>query len=188
MTNLKKKNQKLKTETFVDQFPIILLLQHNNLTVHEWSGFQSQLEQKETSLRFLTIKNSLLRGVLLNQRGFLSLDHPFHDKKVVERVCQGPNVLVGCGDSGELDSIWRCLKTTTKCIFMSCFFKGKILNHLDVEILLKTHSTIYPTLLSQLDKKAELCGLLHTRLKLHPLFYPQRQLVGLFSFLEQSKA
>ena len=191
MINLKKKNHKRKTEAFVDHFPIILLLQHNNLTVQEWFDFQSQLGQKKTALQFLTMKNSLLKGVLLNHSGSLYMDQKLHDKdkkKTIERLCQGPNVLIGCENSGELESIWRCLKTTTKCIFMSCFFEGKILNHLDVEILLKTHSTIYSTLLSHLDKKTELSSVLQTRLGLHPLLHPQRNLLGLLSLLKQSKA
>ena len=191
MINLKKKNHKRKTEAFIDQFPIILLLQHNNLTVQEWFDFQSQLEQKKTTLQFLTIKNSLLKGVLLNHSGSFYMDEKFHDKdtkKIIERLCQGPNVLIGCENSGELESIWRCLKTTTKCIFMSCFFEGKILNHLDVQILLKTHSTIYSTLLSHLDKKTELYGVLQTSLGFHPLLHLQRNLLGLLSLLKQSKA
>ena len=44
MINFKKKNKKLKTETFVNQFPILVLLQHNNLTINEWFDFKSQIQ------------------------------------------------------------------------------------------------------------------------------------------------
>ena len=148
MINFKKKNKKLKTETFVNQFPILVLLQHNNLTINEWFDFKSQIQQKK--IQFLTIKNSLLKQVLLKnspvlfdlKKKQLSSDN----KEFVETLCQGPNVLVGCQDLNQLESLWHYLSGDTKCIFMSCFYKGKILNHLDVEILLKTNSSIYYTL------------------------------------------
>lgn len=185
MINLKKRNQKLKTETFVNQYPIILLLQHTSLTVNEWFHLKSQIQHREIPFQFLTTKNSLLKEVLLHNSPFL---HAFHDKKkVVERLCQGPNVLVGCGDSEELESLWQFLSSNTKCVFMSCFFKGKILNHLDVERLLKTDRTILNTLLSNLDRKTELYGVLRNTLELHPLLLLQRNMIGVLYLLKQSK-
>ena len=189
MINFKKKNKKLKTETFVNQFPILVLLQHNNLTINEWFDFKSQIQQKK--IQFLTIKNSLLKQVLLKnspvlfdlKKKQLSSDN----KEFVETLCQGPNVLVGCQDLNQLESLWHYLSGDTKCIFMSCFYKGKILNHLDVEILLKTNSSIYYTLFSHLDKKTELYSVLQNKLELHPLLNLQTSLLAVISLLKHSK-
>ena len=200
MINFKKKNKKLKTETFVNQFSILVLLQQNNLTINEWFDFKSQIQQKkipsnsfccQKEIQFLTIKNSLLKQVLLKnspvlfdlKKKQLSSDN----KEFVETLCQGPNVLVGCQDLNQLESLWHYLSGDTKCIFMSCFYKGKILNHLDVEILLKTNSSIYYTLFSHLDKKTELYSVLQNKLELHPLLNLQTSLLAVISLLKHSK-
>ena len=200
MINFKKKNKKLKTETFVNQFPILVLLQHNNLTVNEWFDFKSQIQQKKTpsssfcfkkEIQFLTIKNSLLKQVLLNHSSvlfdFKKNQLSSHNKEFVETLCQGPNVLVGCQDFSQLESLWHYLSSNRKCIFMSCFYEGKILNHLDVEILLKTNLSIYYTLFSHLDKKTELYYVLQNKLELHPLLNLQTSLLTVISLLKQSK-
>ena len=200
MINFKKKNKKLKTETFVNQFPILVLLQHNNLTVNEWFDFKSQIQQKKTlsssfcsqkEIQFLTIKNSLLKQVLVNHSSVLfdlkKKQLSSDNKEFVETLCQGPNVLVGCQDLNQLESLWHYLSGDTKCIFMSCFYKGKILNHLDVEILLKTNSSIYYTLFSHLDKKTELYSVLQNKLELHPLLNLQTSLLAVISLLKHSK-
>lgn len=195
MINFKKKNKKLKTETFVNQFPILVLLQHNNLTVNEWFDFKSQIQQENTlsssfcsqkEIQLLTTKNSLLKQVLVNHSGIL---FDLKNKQLssdIETLCQGPNVLVGCQDSTQLRSLWQYLNGNTKCIFMSCFYEGKILNHLDVEILLKTNSSIYHTLFSHLDKKTELNFVLQNKLELHPLLDLQTNLLAVISLLKQS--
>lgn len=200
MINFKKKNKKLKTETFVNQFPILVLLQHNNLTVNEWFNFKTQIQQKKTlsssfreqkEIQFLTIKNSLLKQVLVNHSSILfdlkKKQLSSDNKEFVETLCQGPNVLVGCQDFNQLKSLWHYLSGNTKCIFMSCFHEGKILNHLDVEILLKTNSSIYHTLFSHLDKKTELYFALQNKLELHPLLNLQTNLLTVISLLKQSK-
>jgi hypothetical protein len=200
MINFKKKNKKLKTETFVNQFPILVLVQHNNLSVNEWFDFKSQIQQKKTpsssfwqqkEIQFLTIKNSLLKQVLLKNSsvlfGLKKKQLSSDTKEFVETLCQGPNVLVGCQDFHQLESLCHYLGGNTKCIFMSCFYKGKILNHLDIKILLKTNSSIYYTLFSHLDKKTEFYSVLQNKLELHPLLNLQTSLLTVISLLKQSK-
>ena len=39
MINYKKKINKIKTENFLTEFPIIFLLQHQNFTIKDWFVF-----------------------------------------------------------------------------------------------------------------------------------------------------
>ena len=196
-------------ETFVNQFPIVVLVQHNNLTVKEWFHFKEQILKKtnHSTFQFLNTKNSLLTQVLVENYLRSSLNFKKDEKQAcfasfsesnrvssscfenssLKKMCQGPNFLIGCHDSDQLQSLWNLVSSTNKCLFISCFYKKKLLNHLDLEILFKTNSSIYQTFLSNLDKKTQLHDTLQIPLQLHPLITLQTNLLLVFSALKQWK-
>jgi hypothetical protein len=105
---------------------------------------------------------------------------------VYSLLCQGPNVIVGCADRDGFQALWHSLNGTTGCLFTSCFYQGKILNHLDVEILLRTDKSIYSTLLQRLDKKTEIYSVLRDACRLHPLLQLQHNLLTVFRLYGES--
>jgi ribosomal protein L10 len=181
MTNKKKKIHKIKTENFLKEFPIIFLLQHNNFSIQDWFDFRKQLQDLKNSqsikgylhdnsqkdyqknffkdMEILHIKNTLASLVLKNTDSLETLQF----------LCQGPNFLIGCKTQNNFNGIWNFLNANSKVIFISCIFHGKLLNHLDIETLLKTDQAIYSQLLNTLDKKTELFIRLQETLQIYSL-------------------
>ena len=159
MINHKKKINKIKTESFLTDFPIIFLLQHHNFTIKDW--FDLRLKLKEIkNVEILNVKNSLLKKNLLT----------FDNHKNLEFLCQGPNLIIGCKDENDFKFIWNFLNSQSKLQFISCFYKKKLWNHLDIEIYLKTTFYIYSEFLQILDKKTNLYHTLQYKLNINPLF------------------
>lgn len=211
MINNKKKINKLKTENFLNEFPIIILLQHNNLTVNDWFDFKqkiqeisgyskdndksidlsvnstpttsncNQVNEKSSNVEILNIKNSLLKKILLTS----------HSTKIynsceesLKSLCQGPNLIIGCRTTNQLNSIWNFINSNSKLIFISCLYKNQLLNHLDLKILLKTNLSIYLNLFQNLDIKTDLYNTLQNPLLLHPLFLVQYNFINTLSFIK----
>ena len=195
MINNKKKIHKLKTEMFLNEFPIILLLQQNNLTVNDWFDFRQKIQELcdnsqnksidfSMNIEILNVKNTLLKKILLTS----------HSNKIsnsceetLKFLCQGPNFLIGCKSHDDLNSIWSLINSNSKLIFISCLYKNQLLNHLDLEILLKTNLSIYQNLFQNLDKKTEFYNTLQNPLQLQPLMWIQSNLITIFHHLKQSK-
>lgn len=199
--NNKTKINKIKLKTFLNQFPILLLIQHNNLTVKDWFELKQQINElsaelssdfllnqrrvtSQPSLKILSIKNSLLKYVLLEKQ---SAQGDFFDDNSVKTLCQGPNLLIGCQNVEQLQSLFKLVNTSTKYLFISCFYNNQLLTHLDLEVLLKTKSSIYQCFISCLDKKTELYNTLHTYLEFQPLQNIQTNLLAIFSALKNRK-
>lgn len=176
MINNKKKINKTKTETFLNEFPIIFLLQHNNFTIKDWFDFRQKIKEiSGHNVEILNVKNSLLKKSLLI----------FNNKDNLDFLCQGPNLIVGCKNENKLKSICNFLNSQSKLQFISCFYKKKLLNHLDIEIYLKTTRSIYSEFIQTLDKKTHLYSTLQHNLTLHPLFWVKLNHVQIFEYLKQ---
>lgn len=176
MIHHKKKINKLKTENFLNEFPIVFLLQHNNFTIKDWFDFRQKLQEIDGDcIQILNVKNSLLKKSLLT----------VNSEKKALFLCQGPNLILGCKDEAQLKSIWSFLNSYSKLIFISCFYKKQILNHLDLEIYFKTTNSIYSEFFEILDRKTQLSFLLEQSLQLQPLFHIQRNSISVFECLKQ---
>lgn len=186
----KKKINIIKTENFLEKFPIIILLQHNNLTVNDWLNLKKKIielvgsDAKTSTIEILSIKNSLLKKILL---GSHSLKIPNSSQGTVSFFCQGPNFIIGCKNENHLKSIWNFINSNSKFLFISCLYKNQLLNHLDLKILLETNQSIYNSFINNLDKKTDLYNVLRHNLTLHPLIRVQENLINIFYFIKESK-
>jgi hypothetical protein len=199
--NNKTKINKIKLKTLLKKFPILVVIQHNNFTVKDWFELKQQinqlspqlssnfllnqrLEDSQPHLKILSIKNSLLKYVLLET---LSTQGNSFDDNLVKTLCQGPNLLIGCQSVEQLKSLFKLVSTSTKYLFISCFYNNQLLTHLDLKVLLKTNSSIYQCFISCLDKKTELYNTLQTHLEFQPLQNVQTNLLAIFSTLKNFK-
>lgn len=187
MMNNKKKLNKIKTENFLNEFPIIFLLQQNNFTVKDWLNFKEKMQEIKNNfdasqqLEILKIKNSLLKKILLTSH---QIDNSNLSENTFNFLCQGPNFIIGCKNDNHLNFLWNFINSNSKLIFISCIYKNQILNHLDLEILLKTDNSIYSGLIQNLDKKTDLYSLLQQSLTLYPLIQVQYNLLNILSQLK----
>lgn len=179
MINNKKKIYQIKTKNFLKKFPIIFLLQHNNFTVNDWFHFKQKINEisvnnklKNNStnsancgdFEILNIKNSLLKNILKSNANGEQVTRPN-----LEFLCQGPNFIIGCKTDKHLNALWDCINSNSKLVFISCLYQNQLLNHLDVELLLKTNLSIYQALLQSLDQKTQIYRLLQSQLQIQPL-------------------
>ena len=88
----KKTINKIKTENFIKEFPILFVVQHNSFTVNDWfewrqkiqnsratcdSSFgtfknQNKLNGNASDIEILNIKNSLLKKIVDSSKKFFS--------------------------------------------------------------------------------------------------------------------
>ena len=182
MINTKKKINRIKTENFLKEFPIIFLLQHNNFTVNDWFDFRQKIQEintKSSNIEILNIKNSLFKKILESSREIKNIE-----LKDLNFIFQGPNFIVGCKNENHLNFILNCIKSNTKLVFISCLYKNQLLNHLDFEIVLQTNPSVYQNLFFNLDKKTEFYNTLQNSLNLYPLFYVQSNLINILSLIK----
>lgn len=211
MINTKKKINKIKTENFLKEFPIIFLLQHNNFTVNDWLDFRKKMQEineksfknsckeflnKSIDSSFLNLSNDLkfdkfrksnieiltIKNTLLKK----ILETKTENLNSIDFICQGPNFIVGCKNEKNLHLIWNSINSNSKLLFISCFYKNQLLTHLDFEILLKTDNSVYQNLFINLDKKHGLYSTLQNTLTLCPLVETQSNLINVLSFFTVS--
>ena len=198
MINTKKIITKIKTKKFLKKFPIFLLLQHNNCNVQDWLNLRQKLQERSNSnilnsdsillnsiskdsqgtseFEILNVKNSLLIKILGNSH-LLKKSNP----NILNFLCQGPNFIIGCKDQKYLTKIWNLIKSNPKFVFISCVYKNKLLNHLDLEIFLKIDNSTYSCFFKNLDRKTEIYNLLQQNLNLYPLLTIQHNLLNILS-------
>ncbi len=178
MINYKKKINKIKTQHILDEFSIKILLQHNNFTVKDWFDFKQKIQEiSNDSVEILNVKNSLLKKSLVT----------FTNEENSQFICQGPNFILGCKNDIHLKAIWKEIQSHSKLLFISCFYHKKLLNHLDLELFLKTDFSIYLQFLNILDKKTDLSNTLQYHLKIDPLFIVQSEYLTILDSLKKLK-
>ena len=105
------------TKNFFKEYPIILIYQHNNLTVKQRIDLKVQL-QTFNNIKTLTVKNSIVDRLCFSS---------------LQNLLQGPIILVGCHNLEELKYIWGILKTSPSFLFVGSEFNNKIYTHLDLK-------------------------------------------------------
>lgn len=187
MINRKIRNKK-KTENFIKQYPIIFLIQHHNFSVIDWFNFKQNLQEilsnssnnlSTSQIEILNRKNSLLKKVL---------NQSFKGKnlKSLDSLFQGPNFLLGCENDDHLKIIWNSINSNSKLLFISCFYRNTLLNHLDLSILLETNSSIYSNLLYNLNKTNEFFDTLQNVKEISPLYFIQSNLINVLSSIRKN--
>jgi hypothetical protein len=190
MINNKKITTLLQTQYFINKFPILLLLQHNNFTVKDWCIYRKKIQEISSNsiqngvcyktscnqLEIFNVKNSVLKKSLLNTDRF-----PISTKNTLHFLCQGPNFLIGCKNLDHLNAIWNFIHSDPKCIFISCIYHNQLYSHLDLEKLLETNNSIYLQLIEHCNKKTDLYSTLRQNLYLYPLYSPGYNLINILS-------
>lgn len=120
------------TKNFFNEFPIILIYQHNNLTVKQHITLKTQL-QKFENIKTLTIKNSIVEKI--------KKDKIILDK--LENLLQGPLFFIGCHTMEEVQNIWNILNTIPGFLFVGSQFNKQIYTHLDIKKSLQLNKSIY---------------------------------------------
>lgn len=175
MKNKKKKIAKIKTDNFLEKFPILFLLQHTNFTVNDWFDLKNKMREIDKApIEILKSKNTVLMQSLSPEI-----------TNSLKIILQGPNFIIGCQNENQCKQVWNYIQSHQKLIFISCIYKNKTLNHLDFEKFLKLDSSIYHELLFQLNKKTELYQLLQHNLTLHPLIVTQQQLLTCLNMVKK---
>lgn len=179
MLDTKKTINKIKTQKFLNEFSIKFLLQHKNFTVNDWFEFTQKIQEiSENSAEILNVKNSLLKKSLVG----------LNDNEKITSLCQGPNFLIGCRNENHLKVIWNFINSNSKVIFISCFYKNQLLNHLDLETFLKTDFSVYLRFLNIIEKKRELTDTLQYHLKMHPLILLESNCISALENLKEFKS
>lgn len=176
MKNTKKKINKVKTDNFLEKFPILFLLQQTNFTVSDWFDLKhkiTEFAEKSSNVKILNIKNNILKQSL-SPEIYNSLNF----------LLQGPNFLIGCQNENQSKLIWNCIQSHPKLVFISCLYKNQLLNHLDFESFLKLDNSIYQNLIFQLDKKTELYHTLQQNLTIQPVILTQQNFITCLSMLK----
>ena len=193
MTQYKKQVNNIKAEAFLKEFSLIFLIQKKNFTMKEWIEFKTTLQQETVQYStksgnkhqwgVFNIKNSLIPEVFSSvEKSRTPLLKTENTPTVnLQVLCQGPNFLLGCHDDICLNSLWRAVKSHSKCIFISCFYKNQLINHLDLEVLLTVNNSIYYDLLTQFNKTTDLLKVLHQSMALSPLVFFQYEILNCLS-------
>lgn len=181
----KKTINKIKTENFIKEFPILFIVQHNSFTINDWfewkQKIQNSLESKGkiSEIEFLNIKNSLFKKIVESSKASENTKSTY-----LSSVFQGPLVLLGCKNEDHLEFLWNSFKLNPKLIFICCLYKNQLLNHLDFETLLKTNPSIYQNLLTGLDKKTEIYNIIYSSLPYQPLDFIQYKMLTQLSLIK----
>jgi ribosomal protein L10 len=159
-----------KTTKFFQEYPIILIYQHNNLTVKQRNDLLVQLQQLN-KIKILTVKNSIIQRIC-NSSFFLQSDSSLiknkqYKKKIeisdnydnyIEKkkfsnslqlqhqlgnLLQGPVFLLGCHQIEEFKNTWSILKTSPSFVFLGGQFDNQIYTHLDIQKSLEINNNIY---------------------------------------------
>lgn len=146
----------LKTKKFLENYPIIVFLHHNNLKVNDWAELKISLNaitpqtlenniiSKENNV-FL-FKNNIMKKVLLS----LSLTNS--NTQSLSYMFQGPSFAFGCKDLSQLKILWNKLKSIPNVIILGGICSNIVLNHLDLEKYLNLNDTqVFSNLILNLD-------------------------------------
>lgn len=164
-----------KTKKFFEEYPIILIYQHNNLTVkqhiHLKIQIQSLLSKSQENLetiKILTVKNSILDKVFTLSKNKVpallkkdQVQKNGENKQFVvskktsafSTLLEGPLVLVGLQNEEQVQSIWNILKTRSSFLFLGCKSNNQIYTHLDMNKSIELNNTIYYDFLFVLDNQ-----------------------------------
>lgn len=173
MINKKNIYSIVKTKKFFEEYPLILLYQHNNLTVKQHIDLKIQIQsllsksqENLETIKILTVKNSIIEKVFTLSKdkvpALLKKDriqkntenNQFTDSKntlAFSSVLQGPLFLLGCQNREQVQSIWNVLKSRPSFLFLGCKSNNQIYTHLDMEKSLQLNNTIYYDFLFVLD-------------------------------------
>ena len=133
-----------KTKNFFNEHPLVMIYQHNNLSVKQRIDLKIQL-QSLNNVKTLTAKNSIVDRVC-GQKGKINVNQ-------IQNLLQGPLFLLGCNNIEEVKDIWGVLKTSPSFLFLGSQYNNQIYTHLDIQKSLDINSNIYYNFLNIFDEQ-----------------------------------
>ena len=150
MTLTKKTITLKKTKNLIENYPILLCFQHNNLNVNEWNLVRLRL-QEIPNVKLVFLQNKTTSSFL---------DQHFHSQKnQFSHLLQGPCLFVGCDDTKILDFFRTSLESSNKLVFLGGVYYWKLFTHLDFQKINQLDGSVYHQLIHTLslgDSLAEL--------------------------------
>jgi ribosomal protein L10 len=174
----KKNKTILKTKNFFREYPIILLLQHNNLSVKEWSRLRIDIKQLD-SVNMLIVKNSIVEHIVSTEKVL--------ERNISHSMFQGPCLAIGCLEFSQFSKIIKMFKITSKFLVIGAIVNKKLLTHLDLNKLLTINNNVYNSLVNNFSQSNDLYNLLQNSLKFQILQQIPIDLINCLSFLKNSK-
>ena len=154
----------LKTQNFLQTYPIILFFQHNNLSVNQWLNLRIQLKNlqvvKTTELGkiqetdILVLKNTLIENLLIQEK--FSNIHEFTS------LFQGPCFALGFSNSSQISDILKITKQTTPIFLLGGIYNNQLVNHLDIKKILQLDEKVHEVLITNLNQGIQLHNVLLT--------------------------
>lgn len=139
-----------KIKNFIKQYPVLLIYQHNNLTVKQRIDLKKQLHSFPT-IKILTVKNNIISRVFLVE----------HQKPTIKEktktlnfnnLLQGPVFLIGCENHEDIKNIWNIFKNSSNFLFLGGQSKNQIYTHLDIQKSIELNNKVYYELLNNIDQ------------------------------------
>jgi ribosomal protein L10 len=158
----------LQTEKFFQSYPIILLFQHNNLNVTEWSKLRIHLQEFDNTSIFL-LKNTVAEQVLFNcaeSKIELNSVNIFNSKKKIN-IFQGPSFGVGFFKQARVRDILKKTTLYSNVILIGGIINNQLINHLDIIKLSKLNKDIYSSFLINCHQSKVLHNLLRNSININ---------------------
>lgn len=163
MTIKKKNLHFLQIQKFLKNYKWIIFLQHNNLGVKNWSKLRIELKSQQSEI--LLFKNTIMKNSLATY--FLKKNSGLIDS--INFLFQGPSFACGCNNLVEMQNILNILKSTENILVIGGIYSNQIVNHLDLEKLIKLDDSIYPKFLNIFSQKNDLDTILNSSINLNIL-------------------
>ena len=161
----------LRTQRFLETYPILFFFQHNNLSVSQWKKLKTI-----KNCEFLVVKNSVLRHLigLTSDIKHISSKYDRNMKKVKTQLIheknemngkatptineystnlfQGPCFILGIKDSSQLKILKNLQNQKLPIFFVGGLVNNHILNHLDIEKWVQLDINTYTPFVSSLNQ------------------------------------
>ena len=167
-----------KTQKFFTTYPIVLFLQHNNLSVDEWSCLRVNIKQL-TNSNMLILKNSIVENVMFVEKK--------KKKSVFEFLFQGPCVAIGCSELSQLITLVNTCKTIRKLLITGALIDKQFLTHLDLTQLLTVDESIYTQLLHTINGSHTFYDLLQSSFNIQILEQIPKDFINCLSYIKSLK-
>ena len=152
MSALKKKLISHNISRFLEENLLVFFFNYNHINTEEWHLIKNQLSKVE-KVNTRVVKNGIANNVIRKKN--LCEKRNYNIEKL-STLFQGPTFLIGIKDSKECEPVFNIIKKQKKCVFVGGLYQGQLINHLDVEYLLKVEKVAYTNLLSTLQSTLHL--------------------------------
>ena len=168
----------LKTQTFFDTYPILLFVQHNNLSIKEWSQLRLELKAFK-NISIYGLKNSIAANFINT--------YDTTNKYKSNFIFQGPCAVIGCLQQSDLHNVIHILKSTPKVIIVGATYNKEICTHLDIKKLCTLDSSVYVSVLQTLQLSKNLSSQLENYLRFQILQQVTRNLLNCLYLIKHTK-